>query len=260
MRVARRSAAALLALLVLLLAGTPAAAELTERGDLFVTFNGGLSPSALPRDRLAPIAVSIEGRIRVPSGSPPALREIEIELNSAGHLDTTGLPRCRRSQVAAATTAQALAACRAALIGEGSFAAASNFPEQPAAPASGHILAFNAAHHGHAAILASIYGTRPSSSSRTFLFTLRHPRGRWGTALRAHLPPRLNPHGYVKRIALRLFRTYIYRGRRHSYLSAACATPPGIPIASFAFARAAMAFSDGRRLASTLTRSCRVRR
>ncbi len=31
-----------------------AGAELTERGDLFVSFQGGIEPNALPRTRLAP--------------------------------------------------------------------------------------------------------------------------------------------------------------------------------------------------------------
>ena len=43
-----------------------------------------------------------------------------------------------------------------------------------------------------------------------------------------------------------------------SYLSAACDAPAGFPGASFPFAHASMTFADGRTLASTLTRSCRV--
>jgi hypothetical protein len=35
-----------------------AGAELTERGDLFVSFQGGIEPNALPRTKLAPIASS----------------------------------------------------------------------------------------------------------------------------------------------------------------------------------------------------------
>jgi hypothetical protein len=238
----------------------PAGAALVQRGDLFVTFSGGISPSALPRRTLAPIAVSIDGRVRVLSdATAPALRRIVISLNHAGHLDTRGLPVCPPSRVRATTTSAALGACGPALVGEGSYAAASSFPEQSPFPASGRILAFNSRSHGYPTILAHIYGTRPLAATRLFTFHLRHGAGAYGTVLTALLPAAVNPHGYVKRISLTLHRTFTYRGARHSYLSAACAAPPGFSSALFPFARAAMTFSDGRTLASTLTRSCRVR-
>jgi hypothetical protein len=96
-------------------------------------------------------------------------------------------------------------------------------------------------------------------SSRLFSFRVhRRPTGPYGIVLRADLPPSLNPHGYLKRISLHLHRTFAYRGATHSYLSAACSAPPGIPVALFPFARASFGFADGRSLSSTLTRSCRV--
>ena len=55
------------------------------------------------------------------------------------------------------------------------------------------------------------------------------PHGAYGTQLTDNLPAALNHYGYVKRIALTLHRTYTYRGRRHSYLCAACAAPAGFP-------------------------------
>src|SRR6478609_2424903 len=105
--------AALLALTVPL-----AHAELTARGDLFVRFKGGIAPSALPRTKLAPIAVSVAGAVKTLSGErPPALRRIRIELNRGGRLDPHGLPVCRYGQLVAASPPQALAACRDALVG-----------------------------------------------------------------------------------------------------------------------------------------------
>jgi hypothetical protein len=55
----RRRFAAFLAVLALALTAVSTAnAELTQRGDLFVRFGGGISPRALPRHSFAPIAVS----------------------------------------------------------------------------------------------------------------------------------------------------------------------------------------------------------
>lgn len=248
------------ALVLLVLAASPACAELTQQGDLFVSFSGGLTPGALPRDVLSPIAVRVAGGVRTLSGQePPALRQIVIELNRAGHLDTRGLPTCRRGEVKALTSVRALATCDSALVGEGSFAAGTAFPEQSTFPSSGRILAFNAIVGGKTAILAQIFGRHPVPTSRVIVFHIDKGKGPYGTVLRGSLPESINPHGYVEYISLHLHRTYTYHGRRHSYLSAACGAPAGFSVAAFPFARASMAFADGQLLSTTLTRTCRVR-
>jgi hypothetical protein len=239
----------------------PAQAELTQRGNLFVSFEGGIAPAALPRQRPAPIAIEIAGTIRSLSGErPPALRAIRIELNRGGHLDTTGLPICPRRRIEDASDVHALEACRGALVGTGSYAARTAFPEQDLSPADGSILAFNSRVNGHDAILAHVYGSEPAPTTRIFFFHIRRPsQGTYGTALRGYLPPSLNRWGFLRHISLRLHRRYAYRGRIRSYVSAACEAPPGFPGASFSFARASMTFEDGRELFSVLNRSCRVR-
>ena len=238
-----------------------AAAALTQHGDLFLTFNGDLSPTSLPRHNLAPISVSVSGTVRTPPGTkPPPLRQIEIELNRDGRLETTGLPICHAAQLEGTTSAQALAACRDALVGSGAYAAQASFPEQATFPAQGHILAFNGLNEGRQVILAHIYGTTPVPGTSVMTFYIHHPAGAYGTQLIDNLPPSLNHYGYVKRISLTLHRTYAYRGRLHSYLSAACSAPAGLSVALFPFAHAAMRFEGGVMLASTLIRSCKVRK
>jgi hypothetical protein len=64
----------------------------------------------------------------------------------------------------------------------------------------------------------------------------------------------------ARRFSLDLHRELTYRGRRHSYLSASCPAPAGFPGATFTFARASLGFADGRTLATTLVRDCRLRR
>jgi hypothetical protein len=235
-------------------------AELTARGDLFVKFNGGIAPSALPRQARAPIGVSISGTIRTLSGQrPPALREIAIEINKGGELNAEGLPVCRQSQLEATSGEQALANCGSALVGAGRYRAATAFPEQTAFPSNGRILAFNSIVDGREAILAHIFGTRPLPITRIVVFKIRRAPGTYGTILTGFLPASINHYGYVKSISLNLHRRYAYRGEPRSYLSAACAAAPGFKRAQFPFARASMTFSDDRTLASTLTRSCKVR-
>jgi hypothetical protein len=242
------------------LAAAPASAELTQRGDLFVRFGGNLSPSALPRHELAPIAVRIEGTIRVPPGRvPPSLRRIRVALNRAGKLDSRGLPVCPRRRLEAATSTQALAACGSALVGSGGMVARTALPEQPAATVRGEILLFNGRENGRPVILAQIYQTEPASLTRIVVFKIQHGSGAFGTVINGKLPPSLNHYGYLKSIFLSLERRYRFHGKEHSYLSAACSAPAGFNLATFPFARASMTFDDGRTLSSTMVRSCRVR-
>jgi hypothetical protein len=255
-----KKAVAVAAIFFCLLAASLAHAELVERGDLFVKFRGGIAPTALPRHLNAPISVRVDGTIKTLSGErPPALRWISIAINRGGRIETQGLPVCRRSQIEASTSAQALAVCGAALVGEGHYVGAVSFPEQSAFPLRGRILAFNTVIAGQRAILAHVYGIDPLPNSRIFVFHIRAGQGTYGTILTAALPVSLNRHGYLKRISLELERRYRFRGRTRSYLSAACAAPAGLHSALFPFVRVAMTFADGRKLASTLIRSCRVR-
>jgi hypothetical protein len=237
-----------------------ASAELSERGDLFIRFRGGISPTALPRQELAPIAINVSGTVKTLSGErPPALRAIKIELNRGGVLDSRGLPKCHYNDLVATYPSQAMEHCGDALVGEGVYSANTAFPEQATFPSQGRILAFNGVYGGREAILAHIYGTEPVPITRILVFHIRRKSGTFGTVLDAQLPESVNHYGYVIRIALELFRRYTFHGRQRSYVSAACAAPPGFSSASFPFARTSMTFEDGRRLSSTLTRSCQVR-
>ncbi len=240
--------------------GAPVAhAELIERGDLFVAFKGGIDPNALPRTHRAPIAVSVAGTIKTLSGQrPPSLRQIRIELNRGGVLDSRGLAVCHYRDLRAASPKQAMDACGEALVGGGAYLARTAFPEQATFPSEGRILAFNGLYKGREAILAHIYGGNPVPITRIVVFHIRRTAGTFGTILTGNLTDSLNHYGYVVGIYLKLFRRYAYQGEQRSYISAACAAPAGFGIATFPFARASMKFADGRRLSSTLTRSCRV--
>lgn len=234
-------------------------AELTERGDLFVSFQGGINPTALPRKQMAPITVSVTGVVKTLSGErPPALRRVEIELNRGGELSSYGLPVCHYGELIAMVPARALEACGGALVGEGAYIGKTAFPEQATFPAQGHILAFNGVYRGRQVILAHVYGKDPVPITRIIVFYIRRTGGTYGTVITGSLPDAVNHYGYVEELALRLHRTYTYRGQRRSYLSAACAAPSGFTVAAFPFARASMTFADNRTLSSALTRSCRV--
>jgi len=235
-------------------------AELVERGDLFVKFSGGIEPTALPRHERAPITVRVDGTVKTLSGDrPPALRFISIAINRGGRIETKGLPRCRRSQIEASTSRRVLQACGDALVGSGRYKAGVSFPEQTTFPLQGKILAFNAIVDGQRAILAHLYGNDPYPNSRIFVFHIHESKGTFGTVMTAALPNALNRNGYLKRIVLNLRRDFVYKGEKHSYLAAACGAPAGFSVGVFPFVRVGMTFADGRKLSSTLIRTCQVR-
>jgi hypothetical protein len=236
--------------------------ELTQKGNLFIRFDGGISPNALPRKVPAPIAVRVEGTIRAPAGqTPPGLRRIRIALNREGRLSTRGLPVCGRNRIDSATPARALAACGPALVGSGGIVARTSFKDQSSTYLlRGSLLFFNAVVRGRPAIFGHLYQGFPAPITNVIVFDIRRTGGTFGTVIAGTLPLSVNRNGYVKSIFLQLERRYVFRGRPRTYLSARCAALAGFPGAVFPFARASMSFDDGRTLSSVLTRSCKVRR
>lgn len=259
MKTGQRFGVALAVLLIVLSTASLAGAELSQKGNLFVRFDGGISPRTLPRKALAPIAVRIEGTIKTPSGErPPSLSRIAIALNRGGKLDTRGLPVCRRSQIESSSGSQALAACGSALVGTGGIVAKTALPGQPGYALRGNLLLFNSVEHGHAAILAHIFQSDPSPITNLVAFKIRRTGGTFGTVITAVMPPALEHNGYLTSIFLTLQRSYVFHGQRRSYLSASCPAPSGFRTAVFPFAKASMTFDDGRTLSSTLIRSCKA--
>jgi hypothetical protein len=238
-----------------------AQAEVTQRGNVRVTFQGQITPKDLPREGSAPVKVTVGGTIASTKAgkTPPQLQRIEISINRHGHLEPKGLPICEVDDIQPSTTAKALEACRGSLIGEGRFSAKVLLPEQAPFPSTGKIFAFNGAYKGKPAILAHVYGTDPAPTSFTLPFLITHSKGVFATTLSASLPQVTSEWGYVTGLAMALQRRFTLNGKTRSYASAGCPAPKGFPGAVFPFARATYGFAGGSSLSSTLTRSCKAR-
>jgi hypothetical protein len=247
--------------LVLACCSGVAAGEVAQQGNLRVSFEGGISPRALPRHGHSPVAVTLAGEVKSTDGqAPPQLRTISLAINRNGRLDYTGLPACHYHQIQPASTREALSTCRDSLVGEGSFSANVVLPEQSPFPSSGSVLAFNGTFHGSHVVFAHIYGTDPLPQSRVLVFRLGRSGGTYRTTLTAELPRVAADWGYVSGVSLTLKRQFRYHGKVRSFATAACPAPAGFTIATFPFARASFGFEDGRLLTSTMIRSCRVSR
>jgi hypothetical protein len=239
---------------------SPTGAKVQQEG-LRVTFDASIAPKTLPRNRPAPITVQLGGSIATVDGSrPPALQELSIAVNRAGKLSTKGLPTCTASALQQTTTEAALAACRGALVGHGTFGASVDFPDAPQIPAKGKVLVFNARVKGHPGMLLHLYGSSPVRAAFVLPFEVsRVRRGEFGTVLSTRIPTLASGLGYITELQLTIGRRYEFDGKRRSFLSANCAAPAGFTVGVFDPARATFSFSDGRKVVDGPSRVCRVR-
>jgi hypothetical protein len=256
-----RPVLAIALLLSVLTVSGPARGELTQQGNIRLSFNARFAPKVLPRDKLAPVTVDLTGSVGTADGGPPPqLRRISIAVNRYGLFFTRGLPVCPASELEQTSTQVALSRCRSALVGRGRFGANIDFPTSAALPVEGRMLAFNSRVGKRQAILMHIYGSKPVQATFVLTFKISHPRhGTFGTVLSTRIPKLASDLGYVTDVSMSFGRRYTYAGQRRSFLSARCAAPLGLPGALFSFARGSFIFAGGQRLTMTLTRDCRVR-
>jgi hypothetical protein len=244
-----------------LLGASLAQAELSQDGNVRISFGGGFTPKSLPRDRVAPVTIDIHGAIGTTDGShPPAVRRVEIALNRNGRLTTQGLPVCSGPLLQSTSTETALARCRPALVGRGSFGAEVDFSSGNLVTATGTLLAFYGKSRGKPALYLHLYATTPVRT--TFVLPLlisRKAEGKFGTVLSGRIPTLAGGLGSVTEVDLTVGRNYTYRGQPRSFISASCPAPAGFPGAVFSLARGSFYFVDGKRIDTTLSRDCRVR-
>lgn len=242
-----------------LLGAGAAEAELSQDGNLIVAFDGDLAPTTLPRATNVPVAVSVAGDIKATQGAPlPQLRTISVAINSAGRLYDKGLPTCRVKSIQPATEAEARATCPRAIVGSGRVSVEVHIPTQAPFTVDAKLLAFNGPkRNGRKLILAQVYSKAPPGTF-VLTFSATDRGGLFGTVLSTTLPKSAQAWAYLTHFDMTLERTYTYRGKRRSYVSAACRAPAGFPGAVFPFARARYGFDDGRELRTTVMRSCRV--
>jgi hypothetical protein len=256
--------AKLLALLALLAlsasASLTSAATITQKGNLRLSVEGKLKPRKLPREGQAPISVSVGGKISTTDESlPPQLKELSIELNRKGVLDSAGLPICPYRKIQPASTARALAGCRSSLVGKGSFSAAITLAGQEPYPTQGKLVVFNGEKGGKPVLFGHIYSPKPFATSFVIVFELsRQKKGTYATTLNAKLPKAMDAWGRLTGLEMTLSRKYKVAGKSQSFISAGCPAPKGFSKVSFPLARTSFEFAGGTSMSSVLGSTCSV--
>jgi hypothetical protein len=258
----RRGGLIAAALLLALGAATIARAEVEIQDGVIVVFHGGISPRALPRDGVAPVAVTIDSSFKSTEGTdpPPQLRAIAIAINRRGRIFDRGLPTCRVRKIQPATIAAARRICGGAIVGSGHVQVRIHLNNQPPFTFTGPMLVFHAKRSGgDRRLLAQVYGIKPPSAF-VLSFKLIKVPGELGTVIKTSLPQSASDWAYVTRFDMKLRRTYTYKGQKHSFVSAGCPAPEGTQGALYDFARANFGFAEGKRVTKTLVRDCVVKK
>jgi hypothetical protein len=229
-----------------------ATAEVAQVGNLKITAEAKFVPKKLPRNKMAPISLTIGGKIQTLDGThPPALRELIIETDKNGAVNAKGLPVCTIGKIVATTTAVARKKCPTAIVGEGKTDVEVEFAETPPFPVHSALLAFNGGVKGGVTtLLVHAYLSNPVSAAviTTVKITKIH-NGRYGLESVATVPVIAGGAGSVTSFSLKIDRKFTYKGKRQSYLTAKC--PDG-----HLQGRATGVFSDGSRLKTSVVRAC----
>lgn len=223
-----------------------------EAGNLRVTVNGTFSPSKLPKNKLAPIALTASGKIETKNGEhAPALKEVLLETDKNGAVTTVGYPACTSGKLQSQDTAHAKAICKKAIIGTGKTEVGIKFPEQPEIPVKSDLLVFNGGTKGGVTTLfihAYITVPTPAAIVTTVKIKKIH-KGRYGLESIASIPKIAGGSGSVKSFSLTVSKRYTYKGKKMSVLTAKC--PDGK-----LQAHATSVFADGTKAAATIIRTC----
>jgi hypothetical protein len=235
-----------------------ASGEVVSAGDLIVSFNGALSPSRLPKSTYLPVSLGLDGSFKTTDGSQlPALRSVLVRFDRHGMIDTEGLPTCAPSQLQSTLTAQAKKVCGPSLVGIGDVGAEIDFPEQGSFEATGPLLIFNAKpKHGKPALLMYVHADVPAPT--TFLTEVAIEQRPSGASLSATLPSIDGGYGRISSFDFSLRRRFKSKGAEHSFVSADCPAPGGLPGAVFPLAKASYRFADGTTLEGSVLSHCQV--
>jgi len=245
---------ALGAIFALVVAGAASAFKPTvvKVGNLVLTFNGGITPSKLPKKELAPITLNVTGDIATSDNSHvPALKEFVLETDKNGAVDAKGLATCKLGKLEATTSGAAEKACKSSIIGKGTTDVEVLFPEQAPIPIKSKLLLFNGGvSGGKTTFYLHAFLTQPIASAvvTTVKITKTH-NGRYGLKSVASIPKIANGAGSVTNFSLSISKKFNYKGKKHSVLSAKCTD-------GHLDAQGEAVFADGTRAKGAVTRPC----
>jgi hypothetical protein len=171
-------------------------------------------------------------------------------------INSRGLPVCPLARLRNTRDREALAACRAALVGRGRIEVLARIPSQPPLPADASLLVFNGrTAAGRTALLLHAYAESPPVSV-VIPFLLRHARGDFGTELIAH---GLASKPTISGFSMTLSPRFSGPRSRHSFLVGSCPLAPIYTSGLLSLALLEFTLQGGRSLRVEHLATCRAR-
>ena len=180
-----------------------------------------VAPKELPKREFAPVALEVSGEVTADTGTtPPALRELTVEIDKNAAIDARGLPVCPFGSLTKSTAAAARRVCRRSLVGTG--VAHIGAPQEE--PIRANLSLFNGGTADGVTKLL-IHGDLASGAAEPIVSAMRiRPvaRGHYGLEAAVRIPPILEGSGSVLDFSLRINRRFALQGTKRSYLAARC--------------------------------------
>ena len=246
-------ASALAAFITLGVAGVASAEKpvVVEDGGGGLDFNAGFTPKALLKKAFAPIVLDLSGKVQTTDGSqPPALTKLVLEADKNIAIDVRGYPTCPWLGEFRDTKSLEVV-CRTSILGRGSMAVSTAFPEQAPIAADAPVIVLNGGTSGGKTTLyVHAYLTQPITTAIvTTVKITKIKNGRFGTKAVATVPPIFNGAGAVTGFNLQINKGLKVKGRPFSAVSASCPDRRLI-------IRGTGIFEDGTEAAAKVVRPC----
>jgi hypothetical protein len=231
-------------------AGSAAATKVTL-GNIVITADGGVSPKALPKHKMAPITLTLKGSMDTVDGTHvPALNKLALLFDKHGTVDTKGFPVCRIPQITNTQTKVAEKTCKKALVGTGKVTAEVQFPDSNPVPASGKLLVFNSAPKGGDPVfIQHAYISYPVATTVVTVARVTNVHGKYGKATTITIPPLSGGYASLKSFTATLHKDFTVKGKKHSVFIAECAN-------GHFYAHGDFFFTGGAALHGDVVKSC----
>jgi hypothetical protein len=226
----RRKLMLTLALAAALSVGVVAVAQAVKitlrAGNVVTTFGGDVSPKTMPKNKFVPVSTNIFGKIGTANGNhPPALREVEFDIDKDVKINVKGYPVCKAGQLEARNTAAAMKVCGKTVLGKGGSHVEIAFPEQKPILVNSPLTVFNGGEKGgKVKLLFHIFITVPVPAAVVTEVTIT----RKGTGIHsvAKVPVIAGGSGSAIDFKFKLGKTFNYKGKKVGYFESRC--PDGV--------------------------------
>ncbi len=219
-------------------------------GHLLFEARARFTPKALPAREGGPVAVHFEAKVKEKNGHPPALREVNLEMDENVTVDATGFPVCRNGSIVRSGVMRAQRLCGEAIVGVGQVQIEIDDPGELRTVSSPLAIFNGGTRDGRTRLLFQL---EPVAPLRVPLVAIARSRptgsGRFGTELNVAFPPIAEGNGSVLAFGFDLRRAL--GGGEVGIVRARCRD------GHLAF-RASGTFVDGSRLGGAGVRFCAV--